>query len=632
VHRVLLLEELARLHTDAGRYGYAAAAYDSILDIARLPNYRAQILARAGHAYADAGDEATAIVRWQSAIEEAKTIYQAEAGEAGEEGAVSAAARSAAVDAAYDALVELVDRGVDFDLYERGVIDLKAEAYAPAAAAFNAYLDSVPADDARATDALQGLGRSYLGAGDASAAQAAFGRILAEYPECACSGEVQLDMAAAQALLGDAAGARQSYRTFARDNPEHPLAAEAMWRSGLSALNEGNDVEGAFDLLALADAFPASERAPQALFWVGTGAYRNGLFAESADAFSRLQRDYPDYRWDAVAYWLGRAQHENGDVQGAAQTWSALVSRAPDIYYGILAALSMRSLDLAGGTMLTAMNAIAGPTTRLEGDDGSQAFADRWIANWLGADPETVSVLSVDVANDADLQAGRLLLDLDARGDAVEALQRVYNRYQDDPQTLYALSLEFEQLGAYRLSLMAMSRVLQMSPANLVEDGPIFMQERIYPRPFAELITGQALAYNIDPLLLFSLIRQESLFEEGARSVASAQGLAQIIPDTGQWVAERLGYPNYSNDLVYRPLVNVRFGAYYLDWVRDYLDGNMVSALVGYNAGPGNAERWREVSGSDDVRFVEVLEMAEPRTYVKAIASNLYHYYRLYGS
>jgi soluble lytic murein transglycosylase len=175
-----------------------------------------------------------------------------------------------------------------------------------------------------------------------------------------------------------------------------------------------------------------------------------------------------------------------------------------------------------------------------------------------------------------------------------------------------------------------MSLLLQLSPANLVEDGPIFIQRHIYPRPFEDLITQQAIAYNIDPLLLFSLIRQESLFEEGARSVAAAQGLAQIIPDTGHWIAEQLGYPNYTNDLVYRPIVNIRFGAYYLDWVRDYLDGNMVSALVGYNAGPGNSARWREWAGDDDVRFVEILEMNEPRTYVKAIATNLYHYDRLY--
>ena len=176
-----------------------------------------------------------------------------------------------------------------------------------------------------------------------------------------------------------------------------------------------------------------------------------------------------------------------------------------------------------------------------------------------------------------------------------------------------------------------MARLLQFSPAGLVENAPLFLQQRAYPQRFADLITAESVANDLDPLLFFSLIRQESLFEEGARSYAAAQGLAQIIPDTGAWVAERLGYPNYSNDLVYRPYINVKFGTYYLDWVRDYLDGNLVSALVGYNAGPGNSDIWREAAGMDDAMFVEQLSINEPRIYINTIVSNLYHYTRLYG-
>ncbi len=127
------------------------------------------------------------------------------------------------------------------------------------------------------------------------------------------------------------------------------------------------------------------------------------------------------------------------------------------------------------------------------------------------------------------------------------------------------------------------------------------------------------------------MIRQESLFEEGARSYAAAQGLAQIIPDTARWVAEHQGHADWSNDMIYRPYINVDFGAYYFDWVRGYLDGNPVSALVGYNAGPGNSEAWREQAGADDALFTEILSVAEPRSYVQLITENLYHYTRLYG-
>ena len=134
----------------------------------------------------------------------------------------------------------------------------------------------------------------------------------------------------------------------------------------------------------------------------------------------------------------------------------------------------------------------------------------------------------------------------------------------------------------------------------------------------------------MDPLLIYSLVRQESLFEEGARSYAAAQGLMQIIPDTGRWIAERLGMSDYRNDLIYRPYLNVRFGSYYLSWVRDYTDGTWTSALVGYNAGPGNARAWRTRYGDDDPLFVELMPIAEPRTYIQRILVHYFHYHRIW--
>ncbi|MCX6050441.1 MAG: lytic transglycosylase domain-containing protein, partial [Chloroflexi bacterium] len=214
---------------------------------------------------------------------------------------------------------------------------------------------------------------------------------------------------------------------------------------------------------------------------------------------------------------------------------------------------------------------------------------------------------------------------------AMSMFERVFQRYKTDARLLYPLSLEFERIGAYSYSIIATQKLIEVSGARLVENTPIFLQKRAYPREFEQLITEAAQTYKLNPLLYFSLIRQESLFEEGARSYAAAQGLAQIVPDTGIWVAQRLGHPDYTNALIYRPYINLNFGAYYLAWTRDYLDGNLVSALVGYNAGPGNSKIWRETAGSDDPLFVELVQANESQIYVQIITTNLYHYTRLYG-
>jgi soluble lytic murein transglycosylase len=608
VAQAALLEDLAETYSSAGSYADAVAVYDEILAVAQNAGYRAQLQYLAGQSLASAGDLPGATERWRAATTEAPESP-----------------------AAYTALIEIVNRNLDFDLYQRGYIDLMAEAYLPAINAYQAYLESVDPTDARYGQALHGLGQSYLGAENYTEALPIFERVLAEFPTCSCFGQASLDKALTQAWLGDSVGAKRTYRTFAREHAADPLAVEALWRSGLLALNEGNQVEAATDFLTLADAFPGSERAPAALYTVGLGATQAGLHAQAVDIYTRMQRDYAEYKWDAVAYWLGRAHAARGESTQARVQWQALVETAPDIYYGILAAYSLRQQSVASGAILTAMPTIAGPATRLEGDDGSQAFAERWLNDWLKLPDANLSALPPTVAEDQDLRMARMLLELDQRGDALLLLDRVFARNRDTPQALYALSLEFERLGTYRLSIVAMVRLLEFSPAKLVEDAPIFLQQRSYPRHFRELIEQAATANGLNPLLYYSLIRQESLFEEGARSSAAAQGLAQIIPDTGQWVAEQLGHPEYTNEIIYRPYINLAFGAYYLDWVRDYTEGNLVSGLVGYNAGPGNAVRWRELSGPDDALFVEIMDYSEPRLYVQLVTANLYHYTRLYG-
>ena len=603
-----LLEQVARAHTDASQYADAVAAYDEILAFAENAAYRAGLFYAAGQALAAAGDGPGAVERWIAATDAAPESKPA-----------------------YLSLVELVNRNVAFDLYQRGYIDLFAEAYEPAISAFQAFLDATDPTDARAGNALHRLGQSYLGAGNYAEALSRLDRVIAEYPACDCFGQTWLHKALAQSGAGDTAGARRTYRTFARDYPDDPLAPEALWQSGRQALEEGNQIEAAVDFLSLADRFPGSDRAPQALYALGIGGFTKQLFSQAVTVFERLQSAYPDYKWDAVAYWAGRSHAAAGDLDEARAQWQALVERAPDIYYGVLAGYALRDLPMKDAAVLSQMAAIAGPTSRLSGDDGTQIFAEQWLRTWItGTEGVDLAALPLAVTEDQNLAKGQLLLELDQRGDALVALERVFDHNRDDARALYPLSLEFARLGAYRLSLLAAARLLILSGADLVEDGPIFIQRLAYPRPFNDLIVREAQANGIDPLVYFSLIRQESLFEEGAESSAAAQGLAQIIPDTGQWIAKQVGHPEYTNDIIYRPVINLRFGAYYLDWVRDYLDGNLLSALAGYNAGPGNAESWRESAGADDTLFAETLTFSEPRVYIQQVVGNLYHYTRLY--
>jgi len=285
--RVQMLEALAETYVAIDLTDEAIHTYDKILSMAQKPGYRAQILFLAGRVLANANEEEKAITRWQATITEAPDNQYA-----------------------YLALIELVNRDIEVDQYQRGYIDLQSKAYTPAIDAFETYLDNVEPNDKLAGQAMHYLGQSHLGVGNYQVANQIFERVIETYPKCVCFGQAWLDLAESQAWLGQGLEARRTYRTFARENSKNELAPEALWRSGLLAFNEGSQLEVAADFFALADDFPESERAPYALYIAGIGAYRDGLYGQTERVYKRMQEVQDEYRPDAVGYWLGRAYFE----------------------------------------------------------------------------------------------------------------------------------------------------------------------------------------------------------------------------------------------------------------------------------------------------------------------------------
>jgi soluble lytic murein transglycosylase len=146
------------------------------------------------------------------------------------------------------------------------------------------------------------------------------------------------------------------------------------------------------------------------------------------------------------------------------------------------------------------------------------------------------------------------------------------------------------------------------------------------------LILAEEEQYGLDPLFMFSVIRQESLFEGFIRSTAGAHGLMQIIQPTGAQIAGELNWPpNYSEEDLHRPNVSIRFGAYYLDKNRDLLGGSIYGTLAAYNAGPGNALVWKELAGDDPDLLLEVVRFQETRDYIRFIYEIYSTYRNLYG-
>jgi soluble lytic murein transglycosylase len=130
---------------------------------------------------------------------------------------------------------------------------------------------------------------------------------------------------------------------------------------------------------------------------------------------------------------------------------------------------------------------------------------------------------------------------------------------------------------------------------------------------------------------MYSLIRHESLFDTYATAAAGEKGLTQVIPGTGEYIASQLQWPDYQHTDLFRPYAGIEFGAYYLSEQLRTFEGNTVAALSGYNAGPGRAASWLEISGGDPDGFMTAITIDSTRIYVQRIYSYYNIYRALYG-
>lgn len=92
--------------------------------------------------------------------------------------------------------------------------------------------------------------------------------------------------------------------------------------------------------------------------------------------------------------------------------------------------------------------------------------------------------------------------------------------------------------------------------------------------------------------IIHAFVRQESSFDTEAQSPAGALGLMQLMPETAQRTAKKMGIKITSAQLISNPLTNVKIGSYLLSDLLDKNENSLVYAAIGYNAGPARINQW----------------------------------------
>ena len=310
-----------------------------------------------------------------------------------------------------------------------------------------------------------------------------------------------------------------------------------------------------------------SERDDQLLAWRARVAMAHGQWPEVLASIQAMSlTEQAQARW---RYWRGRALAEMGRPD-AILAWGSLGGEAN--YYGFLAAARL-NLPLSLCPL--------------------QLSADADIQAQLRRDPEVQRALALH-------QVG---LNDHARRTWIRAMQRM-----NEAQRHQAALLATEQRW-YDRAIMA-----------LATGSSLQAYQWRFPLKEREAVLASSERWQVDPALVYGLMRAESAMQPDALSPAGAQGLLQLMPSTAAAVARRNGLPLGGDSDLWQADINLELGVAHLAELQQRYDGDWLYVAAAYNAGINAVERWlaERPDSAPDV-WLETLPFFETRDYVPRV-------------
>jgi TolA-binding protein len=299
-----------------------------------------------------------------------------------------------------------------------------------------------------------------------------------------------------------------------------------------------------------------------------------------------------------VAFWAGKIALKQGNKAQANETFNKLINEHPHSYYSYRANQIMK--DVKDWYMMPSANMfVAFPNW-----NWPKVFSDEELAQKYGVD--TLELTKIN-------QFDYLLEIFDD--------EKINKKFK-----MYLLAKSGNYIKAIRTAFFSIGH--EQKPNH----KDIFFQYA-FPLAYADLIFDRAgKKQKVDPMLVHSLIRQESFYQKDIVSKVGAIGLMQVMPSTARAIARELNIrPPRRYDMM-QPSTNITLGVYYMEQVFSQFDNNMINAIASYNAGPGAVKKWvNKFSFEDPDFYVESIPYEETRNYVKKVLNNYWIYRELYS-
>jgi soluble lytic murein transglycosylase len=523
----------------------------------------------------------------------------------------------------FSALSALVDAGQSVNELQRGTIDYNMGKYALAVDAFNRYFKTTDKPDA---SALYLKALSLREMEQFEQANQEFDAVIQNHAGTEYFLKAWREKAYTQwAYLDRFQEAADTMLGFVRLYPADSNAPDFLFEAA-RIYERGEMLQPAADTWErILNEYPNYADSYRAIFLSGITYYRMGGYDAAQNRFQRsLVLAVSPGDQAAASFWIGKTQQMLGDTTNARTSWETTAQLDPTGYYSERAKL-----------ILTEQEPLTASSSFDLGYDlaGERQEAVNWLIKTFSLPPETDLSSPGNLSADQHYQRALEFHELGLYSETSREMSLLVTAHESDPAELFRLLDPLVKLGLNRTAITTSRQILDL--AKLDDAGtlkaPVYFNHIRFGAYFRGEVLQAAQNENIHPFVLFSVLRQESLFEGFVESSAGARGIMQIMPATGQEIAGNMGWPpNFKNDDLYRPMISIRLGARYLARQRDYFDGNLVAALAAYNAGPGNAEIWFKLANGDTDLFLETIRYEETRRYLMQISEFTGIYSRLY--
>ena len=387
------------------------------------------------------------------------------------------------------------------------------------------------------------------------------------------------------------------------------LADDAAYDLGWVQENEKKYDKAIASYRRLTTQYTNSDRLPRAYWRIGWIQFRNEQYADCIATFTTLQKGFPHDSWaKAALFWIAKTYERQNRLKEAETTYSE-IAKASHWYYSGRAKEHLKRLRSKTDGSVTP-EVLAAPRVRVTSDSPA----------WKNIGSKKTSRVA---------QLMRLKLFEDALTELKGLVKRDNSNLRDN---YYNLILCLEKLEKFQQARGYADRLSRFQPLRGGNNAiPVELYQLLYPLYYTNHLQKHTTNYEIDPLFVAAMIREESSYNADIVSYAGAIGLMQIMPATGRELASRLKIPRFNTKMLYDPDINIQMGSWYMKSLMNQFDNNHALVAGAYNGGPGRMRRWIKAKQIPDLdEFIEDIGIDQTRRHIKKVIDSYIIYQQLY--